>query len=91
MIGIAASTKAESLGLVTTIMTLAPTNKTRLRSATEIDEPTLALICVVSAVSRDTISPVLAASKKAADSDVRCAKTSLRRSATMLSPSVVTR
>ncbi len=66
MIGIAASTKAESRGLVTTIMALAPTNSTRLRSATETEEPTAALICVVSAVSRETISPVLASSKKAA-------------------------
>ena len=53
MIGIAASTKADNRGLVTTIMMLAPTNNTRLRSATETEEPTLALICVVSAVSRE--------------------------------------
>ena len=91
MIGIAASTKAESRGLVTTIMTLAPMNSTQLRSATETEDPTLALICVVSAVSREIISPVLASSKKAADSEVRCANTSPRRSATMRSPSVVTR
>ena len=59
MIGIAASTKAESRGLVTTIMALAPTNSTRLRSATETELPTAALICVVSAVSREITSPVL--------------------------------
>ncbi len=91
MIGIAASTKAESFGLVTTIMTLAPRNRTQLRKATEMEEPTLALIWVVSAVSREIISPVLASSKKTADSEVRCANTSPRKSATMRSPSVVTR
>ena len=52
-----------------------PRNSTRLRSATETEEPTARLICVVSAVSREIISPVLAVSKKAADSAVRCANT----------------
>jgi hypothetical protein len=42
-----------------------------------MDDPTLALIWVVSAVSRDTISPVLAWSKKSADSEVRCANNAL--------------
>ena len=42
-------------------MTGEPTNSTMLRSATETDEPTALLICVVSAVSREMISPVLAA------------------------------
>ena len=65
----AASTKADSRGLVTTIMAAAPRNSTRLRSATDTEEPTAALIWVVSAVSREIISPVLAWSKKAADSD----------------------
>ena len=41
-------------------MTLAPMNSTRLRSATDTDEPTAALICVVSAVSREISSPVRA-------------------------------
>ncbi len=91
MIGIAASTKAESFGLVTTIMTLAPRNRTQLRNATEMEDPTLALIWVVSAVSREIISPVLASSKNAADSEVKWANTSPRKSATIRSPSVVTR
>ena len=91
MIGIAPSTKADSRGLVTTIMTLAPTNSTKLRKATDTEEPTAALICVVSAVSREITSPVLASSKKSAESEVRWANTSPRRSATMRSPSVVTR
>ncbi len=91
MSGIAASTKADRYGLVTTIMALAPRNSTRLRSATETELPTAALICVVSAVSREMTSPVRASSKKAADNPVTCANTSPRRSATMRSPSVVTR
>ena len=59
----APSTKAESRGLVTTIMVAAPMNSTRLRSAIDTEAPTAALIWVVSAVSRDIISPVLAWSK----------------------------
>ena len=39
-----------------------------LRSATDIEEPTADLICVVSAVSRDVISPVCVRSKNAGDS-----------------------
>ncbi len=87
----APSTNSDSRGLVTTIMMAPPKNSTRLRSAIDTEAPTADLIWVVSAVSRDTISPVLAESKKPEDSPVRCAKTSLRRSATMRSPSVVTR
>jgi hypothetical protein len=91
MSGMAASTKADSCGLVTTIMMLAPTNRTKLRSAIETDVPAAALIWVVSAVRREITSPVLASSKKALDSDVTCANTSPRKSATNRSPSVVTR
>ncbi len=60
---------------MTTIMVAAPKNSTRLRSATDTEEPTADLICVVSAVSREIISPVLAVSKNDADSVVRCANT----------------
>ena len=81
----------ERRGLVTTIMIAAPTKRTRLRSAIEALAPTADLICVVSAVSRETSSPERAASKKAGDSRIRCAKRSRRRSATMRSPSVMTR
>jgi len=63
MTGMAASTKAERRGLVTTIIAVAPKNRTRLRKATETEAPTAALIWVVSAVSREISSPVLAASK----------------------------
>ena len=45
-------------------------------SAIETDAPTADLICVVSAVRREIISPVCAWSKKAGDSAVRCANTS---------------
>ncbi len=89
--GIAAITKKESRGLVTTIITAEPRNSTRLRSATDIDVPTAILICVVSAVRRDTSSPLRELSKKAADSPVRWSNTLARRSATTRSPMVVTR
>ena len=58
--GIAPSTKPDSRGLVTTIIVAAPTNSTRLRSAIDTDAPTADLIWVVSAVSREIISPVCA-------------------------------
>ena len=58
MNGIASSAKAESLGLVTTIMMMAPIISTRLRSAVAAVVENAALIWVVSAVSRDTTSPV---------------------------------
>ncbi len=74
-----------------TIIAVAPTNIRKLRSATETEEPTADLIWVVSAVSREINSPEREESKKAGDSDIRCANTSRRRSATMRSPMVVTR
>ena len=91
MIGIARARTRTSRGLVTTIMAAPPKNSSRLRNAIDTEAPTADLICVVSAVSRETISPVRAVSKNADDNRVRCAKTSERRSATMRSPSVVTR
>ena len=42
-------------------------NSMRLRSAMETDAPTADLICVVSAVSRDTSSLLRAESKKEGD------------------------
>ena len=91
MMGIAAITKKESRGLVTTIMADEPTNSTMLRNATETEEPTALLICVVSAVSREVSSPVFALSKNAGESSVKCANTAARRSATTRSPMMVTR
>jgi hypothetical protein len=43
-------------------MAMAPTNMNRLRKATEAEEPKADFICVVSAVRRDTSSPVRAVS-----------------------------
>lgn len=87
----ASSTKPDSRGLVITIIAAAPKNIIKLRSAIETEAPTEDLIWVVSAVRRDTSSPLRAESKKAGDSDSRWAKTSRRRSATMRSPIVITR
>ena len=84
-------TSADSFGLVTTIMPTAPSPRMRLRNATEAVAPTTDFIWVVSAESRETISPESAASKKAGDSVVTCEKTSRRRSATTRSPSVMTK
>ena len=67
----ATSTKNDSFGLVTTIMVAEPRNSTRLRSAIDTEAPTADLIWVVSAVSREVSSPVLAASKNGDDSAVR--------------------
>ncbi len=89
--GIAPSTNAESRGLVATIMTLAPTNRTRLRSAIETEAPTADLIWVVSAVSREITSPSAVRSKNTGESVIRWRNTSSRRSATTRSPSIVTR
>ena len=89
--GIAASTNAESLALVTTIIAIAPTNMKILRSAIEAEEPKVALSWVVSADRREAISPVFSASKKPGSSRVRWAKRSDRRSATTCSPRVMTK
>ncbi|MDF2812434.1 MAG: hypothetical protein K0S56_3465 [Microvirga sp.] len=85
------STRAESFGLVTIIKTTAPANRKALRSAIEMLTPKAAFTWVVSAVSRETISPLLVWSKKAGSSDVRWPNTAERRSATTRSPSVMTR
>ena len=57
MTGMARTTASESLGLVTTIIAVAPIRTSALRSAWEITVLAAALICVVSAVSRDITSP----------------------------------
>ena len=57
MAGMAASASADSIGLVTNIMTSAPTSMMRLRSAWLSAEPAAPLICVVSAVRRLITSP----------------------------------
>src|ERR1700733_10802537 len=63
MSGMATSTKADSLGLLYAIRATAPMNMKRVRKAIDADEPNAALICVVSAVRRDTSSPVRALSQ----------------------------
>ena len=64
-------TRADSFGLVQIIRAMAPTNRKALRSAIEMLAPKADLTCVVSAVSRETISPLWSASKKAGSSRVR--------------------
>ena len=64
----ASSTRPESLGLVITIIAVAPMNSIMLRSAIETEAPTADLIWVVSAVRRETNSPLREESKKAGDS-----------------------
>ena len=53
--GIAARTKIDSFGLVTTIIAIAPTNRKRLRNASDAEEPNVALSCVVSAERREAM------------------------------------
>ena len=55
--GIASSTKPDSLGLVITIMVMAPMNSMMLRKATEAEAPTADLIWLASDVSREISSP----------------------------------
>ncbi len=74
MTGMATMTRPESFGLVNTIMASAPMPRMALRSATDAVAPTADLICVVSAVSRDTISPDCTLSKKPGDNVVTCAE-----------------
>ena len=59
-------TIAASFGAVMTIRIIAPIPSKVLRRAIDAVAPTADLIWVVSAVRRDTSSPVLAVSKKSA-------------------------
>jgi len=63
--------EARKRGLVITIITVAPMNSMRLRSAIDTEAPTADLIWVVSAVSREISSPLRAESKNAGDSEIR--------------------
>ena len=87
----APTTSAASFGLVTNIRMNAPVSITRLRSATETVEPTTVWISVVSAVRRDSTSPVRVTSKKAGVRPSTLANTALRISATTRSPIQVTK
>ena len=57
------SVTANSVRLVTASITMPPRNCAALRSPIDIDEPTTVWITVVSAVSRDSTSPVCVCSK----------------------------
>ncbi|MEJ1967347.1 MAG: hypothetical protein WDN03_01730 [Rhizomicrobium sp.] len=87
----AAVTRSVSFTLVTNISTSPPANITMLRAATEAEEPTTVWISVVSAVSRDSTSPVRVTSKKDGVRPMTWANTALRRSAITRSPSQVTK
>ena len=63
--GIASNTSIDRCTLVTNIMTRAPSSMMLLRSACESEDPAIALICVVSAVSRLISSPECVRSKNA--------------------------
>src|ERR1700680_1125832 len=73
--------KPVSLGLVTVIMMRLPKAITRLRKAKDADDPTTVCTKVVSAVSRDKISPVRVVSKKLGLSESTWLKTRDRTSA----------
>ena len=83
--------KPASLGLVTIIITIAPSAMTRLRSANEAEEPTTTWISVVSAVRRDSTSPVRVVSKKLGLKERTWLKMRDRTSAVTRSPIQVTR
>jgi hypothetical protein len=65
----AASTISVSLMLVANISASPPTSMSRLRRATDTDEPITVWISVVSAVSRERTSPVRVISKNAGVKD----------------------
>ena len=88
--GIATSTIADSFGLVTIIIIMAPTAMIMLRKKTEAVAPTADFTCVVSADKREIISPERDLSKNSGDRLIIWEKTSRRRSATTCSPKVIT-
>ena len=64
---------------------------TKLRAATDAEDPTTVWINVVSAVSRDSTSPVRVTSKNAGVRPSTLSNTALRMSAITRSPSQVTK
>ena len=84
------STCAITSGLVQTSMARAPTPITALRRPIDSDEPTTVCTRVVSAVSRDSTSPVCVVSKNCGLCRSTWPYTALRRSALMRSPSQLT-
>src|SRR4029077_2704185 len=84
-------TSKVSLTLVTNIKIKPPTNMTKLRAATDAEEPTTVWINVVSALRRESTSPVRVTSKNVGDRRTTLANTALRRSAITRSPIQVTK
>ena len=82
---------AVSFRLVKNIRINPPVRVTRLRNASEAEEPITVCTRVVSAVSRDSTSPVRVTSKKAGVSASTLANTAVRMSAVTRSPSQVTK
>ena len=89
--GTTPTTTRDSAGLVTTSMARAPTSSTMLRSHWLTAEPARACSTAVSAIRRDSTSPVRAVSNHAGESVVTWSNTARRRSAPTRSPNQVTR
>ncbi len=77
-------------GLVATSIAMPPANSTVLRRPIEMLDPTAVWITVVSAVRRDSTSPVFSDSKNAGLCVSTCAYTARRRSVVTRSPIQVT-
>ena len=89
--GTISSTNPVSLPEVISSIAMPPNSISRLRNATETDEPITDRISVVSVVSRETISPLIIRSKKAGERPIRRSNIARRISATTRSPNRVTR
>ncbi len=91
MKGIATTIMSVNVGLVATSMINEPTSVMDERSEIEIPTPEIDCTSVVSAVSRDSTSPVRVVSKKLGSMWMTFRYTALRMSATTRSPSHDTR
>ena len=89
--GIRATIISVSLGLVATSITSEPSSVSAERSVIEMPTPEIDCTSVVSAVRRDSTSPVRVTSKNVGSIRTTFAYTALRMSATTRSPSHDTR
>ena len=89
--GISTTIISVSIGLVQTSITSEPSSVSVERSVIEMPTPEIDCTSVVSAVSRDSTSPVRVTSKNVGSMRTTFAYTALRTSATTRSPSHVTR
>ena len=89
--GISTTIIKVSIGLVATSITSEPSSVNVERSVIEMPTPEIDCTSVVSAVSRDSTSPVRVTSKNVGSMRMTFAYTALRTSATTRSPSHVTR